>query len=165
MPSKLGRAGRLRPAAVRRGKNDLLFVYGTLRPFMHGAMARRLRAAGEHLGAGAVRGRLYDLGPYPGLVDPRAPREWVIGDLYRLATPAATLRLLDRYEGAHARARTPKFMRVERIVRLSGRNVAAWIYLYRRSVAKLVRIRGGDYLCYVTLGGLQIEFRGANLET
>ena len=65
-------------------------------------MARRLRGAGRHLGVARAPGRLYDLGPYPGLAAARRRGDWVVGDLYELAAPRALLRMLDRYEAGAA---------------------------------------------------------------
>ena len=90
------------------GRDSLLFVYGTLRPFVDIEMAKWLRHAARYLGSGTTRGRLYDLGAYPGMSAARARGERVVGDLYRVSNPRV-LRVLDRYEaGAHGKAR---FMR------------------------------------------------------
>src|SRR2546422_685375 len=56
------------PAHVFQTMPDLLFVYGTLlpghAPSEMTAVCRRLR----HIGPATVRGRLYDLGPFPAAV-------------------------------------------------------------------------------------------------
>jgi gamma-glutamylcyclotransferase (GGCT)/AIG2-like uncharacterized protein YtfP len=130
--------------SIRPSKRDsLLFVYGTLRPFVAIPMANRLAAGGHHLGTGKTRGRLYDLGAYPGLTRPRARREWVVGDVYRIRNPRM-LRVLDRYE-AGARTVRPTFVRVPCVVTLMRLRRRAWVYLYRRSVLHAARIASGDY--------------------
>ena len=65
------------------------------------AMHALLEPGSEWVGRRALRGRLYDLGAFPGCVEGRAG-DWVQGELYRLAVadPAALLDSLDRYEGA-----------------------------------------------------------------
>jgi gamma-glutamylcyclotransferase (GGCT)/AIG2-like uncharacterized protein YtfP len=126
------------------GRDSLLFVYGTLREFSAIPMARRLREQARYLGVAYSKGRLYDLGAYPGLRDARARGEWVVGDVYRLSRPGL-LRTLDRYE-AGAAARRPRFVRQRRrIVLTSGRRVDAWVYVYRPSVSGRRRIASGDY--------------------
>ena len=71
--------------------SHLLFAYGTLAPSDH--------ASAEGWSADAVRGRLYDLGPYPAVFDLDDPEAgWVVGfvretNLDELAGD------LDTYEG------------------------------------------------------------------
>ena len=116
-----------------------LFVYGTLR--RGAAMHALLEPGAEWVGPARLRGRLYDLGAFPGLADGRSG-DWVQGELYRLAgaDPAALLDALDRYEG-HA------FRRVAReAVRADGTCVAAWVYRFAGSVRGRRRIASGDYL-------------------
>ncbi len=124
----------------------LLFVYGTLRPFADVPMARWLASVAEHLGPARTRGRLYDLGPYPALVDAVRRDEWVVGNLYRLKRPVTALRTLDDYEGGPNGRGEPEYERVERIVELGQfERTTAWLYLYRRSVLRARRIPSGDY--------------------
>jgi gamma-glutamylcyclotransferase (GGCT)/AIG2-like uncharacterized protein YtfP len=126
------------------GRDSLLFVYGTLRPFVDIAMAQWLRDSARHVGLATVAGRLYDLGPYPGMTAARARRERVVGDVYRVVNPRA-LRTLDRYEaGARGKAR---FVRERCVVQLdTGVHRSAWLYRYRCSVVGAARIASGDYL-------------------
>lgn len=127
---------------VRR--DSLLFVYGTLRTFADVPMARWLRRVAAPAGGGSTRGCLYDLGPYPGMKPPRSPRDFVVGELYRVTDPSV-LHVLDRYE-AGGSLRRPRFARERCIVRLDrGGRCAAWIYRYRPPVARRSRIAGGDY--------------------
>lgn len=129
--------------------SEWLFVYGTLRPCVAIPMARWLATAAQYVGPARVRGRLYDLGPYPGMRAALGPREWVVGDVYRVASPRV-LRVLDRYE-AGTRVR-PQFTRVRCPVRLRrGGSRAAWVYLYRRGVRTAPRIVGGDYRRHLSL--------------
>ena len=131
-------------------RDSLLFVYGTLRPCSRTPVARWLGAHACYLGPARTRGRLYDLGHFPGLRAPRSLREWVSGDLYVLPR-AAMLRTLDRYETApHGRGLAP-FERVRCSVELQrnmgrARRHIAWAYVYRRSIMQCARIRSGDYL-------------------
>lgn len=125
------------------GRDSLLFVYGTLRPFVDIAMAQWLRAEAKHLGLATTPGRLYDFGAYPGVTAARGRRENVVGDVYRVANPRV-LRALDRYEaGARGKAR---FVRERCMVKLdTGGRTSAWLYRYRCSVVGAARIASGDY--------------------
>jgi gamma-glutamylcyclotransferase (GGCT)/AIG2-like uncharacterized protein YtfP len=127
-------------------RDSLLFVYGTLRAFVDIPMARRLRRGGRHLGTARTPGRLYDLGPYPGLTAARRRDEWVVGDLYELSAPRALLQALDRYEAGSGGRERPRFVRVRAVTVLrKGPRRSAWLYLYRRPVVARTRIRCGDY--------------------
>jgi gamma-glutamylcyclotransferase (GGCT)/AIG2-like uncharacterized protein YtfP len=123
------------------GRDSLLFVYGTLRPFVDIPMAKWLRRAAHYVGPATMRGRLYDLKRYPGLHAPRSRRDCVVGDVYRVVNPRV-FRTLDRYES--------KFVRRRCFVRLArGSRRAAWVYRYRYNVASASRIVSGDYRAHV----------------
>jgi gamma-glutamylcyclotransferase (GGCT)/AIG2-like uncharacterized protein YtfP len=128
-----------------------LFVYGTLRPCIDIPMARWLRRSARYVGHATTSGRLYDLGAYPGMCGARSRREYVHGDVYRVAQPRV-LRVLDRYEAGSAyRAR---YRRERCIVRFAPRGNArktAWTYRYRYSVVGAPRIVGGDYRVHLAL--------------
>lgn len=118
-------------------RDSLLFVYGTLRPFVDTPMARWLQCVARYVGPGTTRGALYDLGRYPCLRTGYRRLDWVVGDVYRVAG-RRVFRVLDRYEA--------RFVRERCIVRVAhGRRKRAWIYRYRFSVARLPRIVSGDY--------------------
>jgi len=100
---------------------DLLFAYGTLSP-----------EGGEAAGLGewqadAVRGRLFDLGPYPVLVDWEDPEAgWVEGHVRRVE-PVELEGWLDPYEGVEEGL----FRRVPATTR-AGR--LAWLYVFPNEV-------------------------------
>ena len=121
----------------------LLFVYGTLRPFVDIEMARWLRSAARYLGPASTAGRLYDLGAYPGMSSARGRGERVAGDVYRVTNPRV-FRVLDAYEaGERVKAR---FVREPCVVELArGRRTVAWVYRYRYSLVAAARIASGDY--------------------
>jgi gamma-glutamylcyclotransferase (GGCT)/AIG2-like uncharacterized protein YtfP len=129
------------------GRDSLLFVYGTLRSFVDIPMARWLRRVGRYVGAARTRGRLYDLGPYPGLRAARGDRQWVVGEVYRVTSPRVW-RVLDRYEAGPAPSRA-RFVRVRCEVWLArGGRRSAFVYLYQREVPRTARIASGDYLLH-----------------
>jgi gamma-glutamylcyclotransferase (GGCT)/AIG2-like uncharacterized protein YtfP len=122
----------------------LLFVYGTPRPFVDIAMANWLRRAARYLGPATTSGRLYNLGPYPGMTTARGRREHVVGDVYRVMNPRV-FRVLDRYEAGPARNKA-RFVRERCVVNLDrGGCKIAWAYRYRYSVVSVARIASGDY--------------------
>jgi gamma-glutamylcyclotransferase (GGCT)/AIG2-like uncharacterized protein YtfP len=140
------------------GRDSLLFVYGTLRPFVAIPMARWLAAEAHYVGRARARGRLYDLGPYPAMHAARGHWQWVVGDVYRVASPRV-LRVLDLYE-AGARAVRPRFKRVRCTVALTrGGQRPAWVYLYRPRVRRAPRIVGGDYRRHLVRAGAAHEPR------
>ena len=59
---------------------SILFIYGALLP---GLRLEREMSGAERLGAAQVRGQLYDIGSYPGLV---AGQGLVSGELYRVTS-------------------------------------------------------------------------------
>jgi gamma-glutamylcyclotransferase (GGCT)/AIG2-like uncharacterized protein YtfP len=111
----------------------LLFTYGTL---MRGyGLHRVLGRHAEFVGIATARGRLLDLGRYPGVVD-GAGR--VTGEVYRLRDPQV-LPDLDRAEGV-------QFVRGHTQVTLAdGERARAWIYRYRGPRERAVPIPDGDY--------------------
>ena len=60
----------------------LLFVYGTLRRQSPHPMARYLARHARYVGTARVAGRLYDLGPYPGMLPAAEADDFVHGDLF-----------------------------------------------------------------------------------
>ena len=97
----------------------LLFVYGTLAPETP-EVARQ-----EGWASDAVRGRLYDLGPYPALIDTDdAAAGWVEGYV-RSVTSEQLSGSLDSYEGVDEGL----YRRIKTTTR-AGRQV--WVYIYAR---------------------------------
>ncbi|PYN78147.1 MAG: hypothetical protein DMD96_21820 [Candidatus Rokuibacteriota bacterium] len=99
------------------------------------ALHRVLASASTFVGEGRVRGRLVDLGRYPGLIDGVGD---VRGEIYQLDDPQL-LAVLDREEGYN-------FGRRRATVTLaSGRRARAWVYRYRGRRETAVLIPDGDY--------------------
>jgi gamma-glutamylcyclotransferase (GGCT)/AIG2-like uncharacterized protein YtfP len=111
-----------------------LFVYGTLMASANTdlgrAERRRLAAEGEVISVATIRGRLYDLGRYPGLVIDGSGA--VHGELVRLNDAAATFAWLDPYENVSSPP-APQDEYARRICAVtaeSGRALDAWVYIY-----------------------------------
>lgn len=98
---------------------SLLFAYGTLAP-----SSPRKMADGAWV-ADAVRGRLYDLGPYPALVDHDDQEAGWVEGFVRTVDPIELKAALDPYEGVDEGL----YQRVAATTR-GGRSV--WLYVYAR---------------------------------
>jgi gamma-glutamylcyclotransferase (GGCT)/AIG2-like uncharacterized protein YtfP len=113
-----------------------VFVYGTLR--RGGSNHFRMDGA-EFVMQGVVRGRLYGIDWYPGLVADQSAG-WVTGELYQVS--AAHLAALDDFEG-------PEYTRG--IVNAhppggDGPPCQAWAWLWTGGTDESRRIAGGDWL-------------------
>lgn len=127
---------------------DLLFVYGTLmREIEDNEMASLLRDNSDHLGAARMRGRLYRITHYPGLVDSDDPAEIVHGDLFRLGPRAAeVMAALDLYEDIGPPFEAPyEYRRELREVASADGPVTAWVYVYNWDVDPNARIESGRF--------------------
>jgi pyruvate carboxylase len=121
---------------------EYLFVYGTLRTQMNDPLHRLLEKHAILVGTGTFQGKLYDLGRYPGAVPSHGNADRVIGEIYRFSEPQRALEILDEYEGHRFKRK-----RVT-VTQGDGKTIAAWIYLYGRSVKRRPRIASGDYVQY-----------------
>jgi len=127
---------------------DYLFVYGTLRKDISNQMSLILAQHADFVGEGTFRGKLYDLGDYPGAVPSNEASDLVKGDVYALPNQKHVLRILDEYEGCGPDEFHPTEFRRERysVDLNNGKTVDAWIYIYNRSTDGLEAIPSGDYL-------------------
>lgn len=131
---------------------DLLFVYGTL---MRGLpLHHLLDGRCQFVGRGTVKGRLLDLGRYPGAVPDEAGT--VHGEIYRLFAPSL-LATLDQEE--EYRPEAPErslYLRRPAAVRLAdGREARAWIYWYQGPRDRARPIPSGDYRQHLTERAIQ----------
>jgi gamma-glutamylcyclotransferase (GGCT)/AIG2-like uncharacterized protein YtfP len=127
---------------------ERLFIYGTLLPDLVRPPFDALVAKLTPLGPATVRGRLYDLGPYPGLVLDEAAST-VQGELFALPEDPAVLSALDDYEGSCS------YPRVEcRGIRANGETEACWVYECHADLTTAVLILGGDYREWCRMGAV-----------
>ena len=143
---------------LRRGGGSVpaprhIFFYGTL---MRGFPLRKrsgIDAWIRFAGCGEVTGALFDLGPYPGLLDADGH---VRGEAYEIVACVPLLERADaveRFERANPAA--SEYVRRAVGCRLDdGRTVDAWVYFYNRSVAAAERVAGGDYRRHAVRRGL-----------
>ena len=118
-----------------------IFVYGLLRPGESGLAELGLADHLPATGRAKIRGRLYDLGPYPGakLDEPGT----LAGDLLRLTRPA-DLDALDRFEDFDPRDLAASLYERRRVRTLAS-NLTVWAYHYRPAVDPEARIASGDW--------------------
>lgn len=115
---------------------EFIAFYGSLMGD-HGKQEElKIKGCLEAVGPCEIRGRLYDLGEYPGLVqgDGRVKAE-----LYKVKDPAV-FSLLDEYEEFDVRG-PDRSLFVRHVVRLSEPTRDAWVYFYNRPVNNLPEIR------------------------
>ena len=112
---------------------DELFVCGTLHPYrapreIDGAV-RSLRPVGQ----GAIRGRLYNFGDYPGVVLDQTAGQQVPGSVYALPQDSRVLAELDRYEVRAGQRRGQLFVRVKTPIMFADRKERqCWVYVYNK---------------------------------
>jgi gamma-glutamylcyclotransferase (GGCT)/AIG2-like uncharacterized protein YtfP len=105
---------------------SLLFAYGTLTPDDPVATAR------DGWVPDRIRGRLYDLGPYPALLDCGDPEaDWVDGYV-RPVGPIELIELLDPYEGVDQGL-------YRRVAATTEAGHLVWVYVYARPLPMNVR--------------------------
>ncbi len=128
-------------------ESPYLFVYGTLRQASDHSSHGLLEEGAQLIGPARLKGRLYEIDGYPGVVPADSEAEQVAGELYRLLEPAVVLAALDDYEEAGEGYPQPREYRRCRItVELeNGTELVAWCYLYNRPTAGLRWIPGGDW--------------------
>ena len=103
-----------------------LFAYGTLAPDGPEAATR-----GGWI-ADRVRGRLFDLGPYPALIDPEEPDAGWVEGYVRSIDPGELLRRLDAYEGVEEGL-------YRRLIVTTQGGREAWVYVYARPLPSTAR--------------------------
>lgn len=119
--------------------NDL-FVYGTLHPERApeeiADVVEKLRPVGH----GTIRGTLYDLGEYPGVVVDGPRRQKIPGSVFTLPEDPKALAELDRYEEFHpADPAKSLFIRAKRMVTLAnGTRRLCWVYVYNQQLPQAV---------------------------
>jgi len=124
-----------------------LFVYGTLSP-RHAppeiaSTVRRLRP----VGTATVRGRLYDLGEYPGAILNEKSRSVIRGEVFELPADRSALTSLDNYEGFEpAKPASSLFLRrVCPVTMDDGKRLRCWVYIYNGDMKDAQPLRSGRY--------------------
>jgi gamma-glutamylcyclotransferase (GGCT)/AIG2-like uncharacterized protein YtfP len=128
-----------------------LFVYGSLRSGMHNEVFTFISSYFVLEGMGAVHGKLYDLGDYPGAI-PGTGSERIVGELYRIEQEEDfdwAMEQIDDYEGYVVSEGATSLFRRELVnVLFQNTTVIAWTYWYNQPVTGRTRILSGDYVAY-----------------
>jgi gamma-glutamylcyclotransferase (GGCT)/AIG2-like uncharacterized protein YtfP len=121
--------------------SEFVFLYGSLmRGFeMHDALD--LPTMTEFAGGAQCKGRLYDLGEYPGMTLEGNGR--VQGELYRVRSEGA-IDLIDRHEGYYPETREGSTY-VRRLEEMVDRDMKAWVYVYNGSTDGHEVIESGSW--------------------
>lgn len=103
-------------------------VYGSLR---RGASANGLLNGAKYLGSDKVKGNLFNLGAYPGLLLCRAEKmqKEVVVDLYQLPEEKGMLKTLDRYESYFPDREEESLYTRKTVVTLEG-CMKIYVYVY-----------------------------------
>ncbi len=110
---------------------------------MHPLLQGRVRP----FGPGKVRGRLYQIQDYPGMVPAVLSEEWVIGEVFELMNPAQMLPELDRYEECGTQEQPGEYSRHLTDVQMdTGADFRAWIYRYEGAVQPAKMIPSGTFV-------------------
>ena len=130
---------------------NYLFVYGTLLDESN-EFAIYLKQNCNNYSKGRFRGRLYDLGEYPGAVADGNYLGYVYGNIFELKNTAEALKYLDDYEGFGEDQEQPNlFIREMAEIETNSRRIDCWVYLYNLSIEGFRVIESGDYIGYKNL--------------
>ncbi|MHB8207403.1 gamma-glutamylcyclotransferase family protein [Mucilaginibacter sp.] len=129
-------------------KNNYLFVYGTLLDERN-EFAIYLKQNCRFYDKGKLKGRLYDLGEYPGAIADENYPDYVYGNILELKNTAEALQYIDAYEGFGEDQEQPNLF-IREIVSVEAENgqMNCWVYLYNLSVEGFRLIESGDYVGY-----------------
>jgi gamma-glutamylcyclotransferase (GGCT)/AIG2-like uncharacterized protein YtfP len=136
-------------------KNNIthLFVYGTLRRGFHHPAYQYIAKHLVELGEAQVKGKLYDLGEYPGAI-PTSENFFIKGELYELKEAGEfewVIKQLDDYEGLNPEeGETFLYTRGPVQALYNNQPVDAWMYWYNKNVAGKPLISSGDYFDLLT---------------
>ncbi len=132
-------------------RQELLFIYGTLRRGAQFPLEKFLGRWVVFLGKAMYQGRLLDLGAYPGLIPSDRTADRVVGDLYRVLDAKTVFSRLDVYEDYRPdQPEQSLYLRLLETVHLqNGSTRKAWIYVYNGSREGTRVIPGGDYVQYL----------------
>ncbi|MDB5133914.1 MAG: gamma-glutamylcyclotransferase [Mucilaginibacter sp.] len=125
---------------------NLLFIYGTLlnNDNKYGIY---LKNNSRHHSSGKLKGKLYDIGEYPGAILSSGYDEYVDGYILQIDDPEKVLTVVDSYEGFGEDQPQPnEFIRVLVEVETECGRVKCWTYLYNLPITNLQWIKTGKYI-------------------
>jgi gamma-glutamylcyclotransferase (GGCT)/AIG2-like uncharacterized protein YtfP len=126
-----------------------IFVYGTLREGRLEHILPEIKRFVTYSDKGYVKGRLFDVGDFPGARPARLDNKKVYGQLIEIKPEheSDVFRELDEYEEYNpANPDNSLFVRKKvNVFTKEGKNVNAWIYWYNHKVNNLKEITDGIY--------------------
>jgi len=131
-------------------RNELLFVYGTLRRGFANPVRNVLDEHASLLSPASLRGKLFEIDGYPGVILSKDPDDLVYGEVYITKNREVLFALLDNYEESSEDYPHPQEYERKKVwvTLINGEKKKAWAYLYNWKVNGRVRIYSGDYLKY-----------------
>jgi len=128
--------------------NNYLFVYGTLLN-ADNEFAIYLKNNCSFYANGKFKGRLYDVGEYPGAIADDQHASYVYGSIIMMDDTVSAFKYLDDYEGFGPEQEQPNLFVRETIEVNSDKGIiSCWCYLYNLPVDGLKLIASGDYYSY-----------------
>ncbi len=127
-------------------QGELIFVYGTLRRGCTTGAHTTYLAGARFVDHAKIHGKLFRVSYYPALVlDENA--DWVIGEVYQLAS-AEQLARLDAYEECtYPALPEQEYQRLSVQVQTGpGGYLSVWVYAYQHTHDGLELIASGDFL-------------------
>jgi gamma-glutamylcyclotransferase (GGCT)/AIG2-like uncharacterized protein YtfP len=125
--------------------NPHLFVYGTLLD-NNNSYGAYLQQHCTLLQQGKFKGRLYDMGQYPGAIIDVGSDQYVHGSIYLMDELGKVLEFIDDYEGFGDDQDQPNlFLRVLTSIETTDGPVDCWVYVYNLPVDGLLWIESGKY--------------------
>lgn len=126
--------------------NNLLFVYGTLLN-ENNEYAVYLKNHSRFYSYGKIKGKLYNIGEYPGAILSAKDKGYISGSILELDHPEGVFPVIDDYEGYGNDQSVPnEFIRLIAQIETSSASVNCWIYVYNLPIAGLKLIKSGRYL-------------------
>ena len=125
--------------------NNLLFVYGTLLN-ENNEYAVYLKNHSRFYSNGKIKGKLYDIGEYPGAILLPKGEDYIYGSILELDQPENVFPVVDDYEGYGNDQPGPnEFIRLLAQVETSSALLNCWVYVYNLPIAGLKLIKNGRY--------------------
>ncbi len=125
-----------------------IFVYGTL--LINGNdYAAYLQKHCKLIGEGKIKGRLYDIGEYPGAVIDINANQYIYGNIYLMDDAESILGFIDEYEGLGPDEPQPhEYLRSMVGIETDNGSIRCWMYIYNWPLNDFVEVPGGKYLAY-----------------
>lgn len=130
-----------------------LFVYGSLRSGFRSPAYEYISRFFSFAGDAKVRGKLFDLGPYPAGISSNE-ETYITGELYKMKNDLEfgwAFAQLDDYEGVSVEPDEIQLYKRELVDVFMGDDVPtlAWIYWYNGNVEGKPLIESGDLIQYL----------------